>query len=179
MQASAKKYALIGLSAFFALSAGFFTYNRLTDQGPGMSNERDSRALLSTDLLDVDGEQHSLRQWNGQILVVNFWATWCAPCREEIPELIKLQEEFSQKGAQVIGIAIDQTEPVRAYAREMNINYPILLAEAQGIALSQKLGNQKGALPFTVILDENGKLIHRKLGKVSYSELRPLVLNLL
>ena len=178
MQASAKNYALIGLIAFFALSAGFFTYNRLTDQGQG-TTPSDSRALLSTDFLDVDGEQHSLRQWNGQILVVNFWATWCAPCREEIPELIKLQEEFSQKGAQVIGIAIDRTEPVRAYAREMNINYPILLAEAQGIALSQKLGNQKGALPFTIILDENGKLMHRKLGKVSYSELRPLLHNLL
>ncbi len=105
---------------------------------------------------DIDGQTQSLRQWQGKKLLVNFWATWCAPCRKEIPDVASLQTELQAQGLQVIGIAIDDAKSVRQYLQQDPVNYPILLAPDVGTLLSAELGNRMGVLPFSVFVDKDG-----------------------
>ena len=110
--------------------------------------------------------------------MVNFWATWCAPCRKEIPGLISVQRENAANGAQVVGIAVDQADNVQAFAKELGINYPVLIAGMDGVDLVRKVGNPTGALPFTIVLDRSGKVVMTHLGLVSEQELRKLLVPL-
>jgi len=131
--------------------------------------------LMTTRLPDLDGQRRSLENWRGRVLVVNFWATWCAPCREEIPAFIKVQEKLGAKGLQVVGIAVDQTDKVRPYAAEMKINYPILIGDLEAIDLARQAGNRLGGLPFTVVFDRQGMPIHSQLGGINQLKLEALV----
>src|SRR5215470_4712798 len=117
-------------------------------------------SLMAAQLPDTNGQNQKLDQWRGQVLVVNFWATWCTPCRQEIPEFIKVQQKWSSRGVQVVGIAIDEDDKVRPYAAQLKINYPILIAGLDGIELARQAGNRVGGLPFTVILNRKGLLAH-------------------
>lgn len=118
-----------------------------------------------------DGGKQSLSQFHGQLLVVNFWATWCPPCREEIPGLIRIQTQFGPKGVQVVGIAIDSVEKTREYAAEIGINYALLMGGMETLDLVRSLGNKAGALPFTVIVDRRGKIAATHLGLMSEQQL--------
>lgn len=133
--------------------------------------DRPEDALMAARLIDLDGRQQTLDQWRGKVLVVNFWATWCAPCREEIPAFVRLQEKYRTDGLQFVGIAIDQPEKVQAFSREFGINYPLLLGGIDTIEISRQAGNRIGALPFTLVLDRNGRIVSRKLGKARETEL--------
>jgi thiol-disulfide isomerase/thioredoxin len=110
---------------------------------------------------------------------VNFWATWCAPCREEIPELTKIQEKYAANGVQIVGIALDNVLKVREYAKEMRIEYPLLIGFGETLGLARDLGNSAGVLPFTVVLDRTGKLVHAHAGAITEAslsaELAPLL----
>jgi thiol-disulfide isomerase/thioredoxin len=121
--------------------------------------------LPDISLPDIKGRTQSLRQWQGQKLLVNFWATWCAPCRKEMPDLVRWQSELKEKGLQVVGIAVDDADSVRAYLKESPVNYPILLAPEIGVTLSAELGNRMGVLPFSVFVGRDGivKLTHTGL----------------
>lgn len=121
---------------------------------------------------DLDDRPVALTKYRGQALVVNFWARWCPPCRDEIPDFVRARAQFKAQGAEVIGIAIEeQAGPVRDFAREYRIDYPVLLAKDQGLELMQALGNNQAALPFTVVIDRNGELVARKVGRMSKSEI--------
>ena len=135
--------------------------------------------LMATQLPDTNGQKQPLEQWRGRVLVVNFWATWCTPCRQEIPEFIKVQEKWASRGVQVVGIAIDDDDKVRPYAAQLKINYPILIAGLDGIELARQAGNRLGGLPFTVILSRKGVLVHTQLGGVDEQKLEALVQPLL
>jgi thiol-disulfide isomerase/thioredoxin len=130
---------------------------------------------MGASLADLAGHMQPLAQWRGKILVVNFWATWCAPCREEIPALIEVQEELATKGAQIVGIAIDQPDKVRPYAAEMRINYPILVGELDAMELTRAAGNAVGGLPFTVIVDRRGDIAGTVSGRVTAEKLRAML----
>src|SRR5690349_7392212 len=132
-------------------------------------------ALMAAKLPDLNSHRQPLEQWRGKVIVVNFWATWCAPCREEIPALIKFQSEYGAKGVQIVGIAIDQADKVRPYAAQMKMNYPILIGEADGIELTRRAGNPLGGLPFTVIIDRNGNAIFSHLGSVTAEKLQAAI----
>ncbi len=136
-------------------------------------------ALLAAKLPDLDAKPQPLEQWRGKVLIVNFWATWCAPCRDEIPELIKFQREYGAKGVQIVGIAIDQADKVRPYAANMKMNYPVLIGDADGVELAQRAGNALGGLPFTVVLDRSGNAAHSHLGSVTADKLEALIKPLL
>jgi thiol-disulfide isomerase/thioredoxin len=138
-----------------------------------------ANGLMTARLPDLEGRPRSLEQWRGNVLVVNFWATWCAPCREEIPALIKVQDKLGAKGLQIVGIAVDQDDKVRPYAAEMKINYPILVGDLEAIDLARQAGNRLGGLPFTVVFDRKGVAVHSQLGGINEQKLTTLVQPLL
>lgn len=135
--------------------------------------------LLASRFADLSGQPRRLVDWRGKALLVNFWATWCAPCREEIPLLDAAQQQFAARGFQVVGIAIDNAANVRQYATSVKMDYPILLADAAAVGLMRSLGNASGGLPFTVLLDRSGRLADRRLGPYSAAELQAAVAVLL
>jgi thiol-disulfide isomerase/thioredoxin len=136
-------------------------------------------AVMSARLTDLEGKSLSIDQWRGQVLVVNYWATWCAPCREEIPVFVRLQEKHRARGLQFIGIAIDQRDQVESFARDFAMNYPVLLGGMETIELSRQAGNRLGALPFTIIIDRAGAIVSAHLGVVKESKLESMLKSLL
>ena len=124
----------------------------------------ESTALFAASVWDTDGRPFALARLRGKPLLVNFWARWCGPCRQEIPELLALRHTHRGK-LEVIGIGIeDKPEAVKEFARAYDMDYPVLLAKDKGIPLMQALGNTKAGLPFTLVIDRNGQVLSRKMG---------------
>ena len=143
----------------------------------GPAADAASRAQQLT-LSDLEGRPRSLGEWSGKVQVVNFWATWCPPCREEIPLLISAQKRFADGGIQVIGIAIDKPAEVTSYRKAHEINYPLLVDDAVALKMMELFGNHSGSLPFTVVLDRDNRVVSRKLGAFRGEELDQLLLPL-
>ena len=120
--------------------------------------------MLSASYPDTSGQTRRVSDWHGRIVVVNFWATWCAPCREEMPLLQASQQKYRNKFVQIVGIGIDSEPKIRQFTAEYGILYPILIADSGALELMRKLGNEAGALPYTVILDRDGAIAYRRLG---------------
>ncbi len=120
--------------------------------------------LPATRLPDLHGVEHDIDAWQGQLTVINFWASWCAPCIEEMPILAAFHE--AHPDAQVLTIALDRAEPARAFLDDLGVNLPALVAEPGPQDLSVRLGNSRGVLPYTVVVDAEWKLRERHLGKV-------------
>lgn len=131
----------------------------------------DSGPLASASFPDLDGKPRRLAEWHGKILVCNFWATWCEPCREEIPLLIAARQKYGPSGVEIVGIAIDNAAKVRQFSSSFNISYPVLLAEADGLDLMRQLGNKSGGLPYTVIASRDGTPLQTKLGALKQADL--------
>ncbi len=159
-------------------AAGGFAYN-VWRTAPDAHPQHGDSTVAEVTLPDLDGTPQALAQWRGQVVVVNFWATWCAPCREEIPLLVKLQAKYRDRGLQLVGIAIDQPDKVRPYAKEMGMNFPVLIGSVDAIALTKTLGNRAGVLPFTVVLGRDGKVASREVGLVKEAKIEALLVPLL
>ena len=129
-------------------------------------------------MMDIEGNVRNIKDWDGQVVLLNFWATWCPPCLEEIPGFIEIQQQLDNHGFQIIGVAVDNEENVRAFADEMAMNYPILAGEMEAIELSQKYGNSIGGLPFSAIIDKNGKVTHTITGELSKDRLISILIQL-
>ena len=127
--------------------------------------------LLGITLPDPDGKDQALAQWKGKVLVVNFWATWCAPCREEMPMFMRVQQERGAQGVQFVGIAVDSVDKVRPFAQDLKLNYPTLIGGFGAMELSKTYGNAIMALPFTVIVDRQGHVAHTQLGPLKEAQL--------
>jgi len=127
-------------------------------------------ALPAFQLADREGQLRSLQDWPDQALIVNFWATWCAPCRREIPLLQQLQRDHSGEGFQVIGIAVDFRDKVLAYADEMQIDYPLLIGEQEALDAAAAFGVTTIGLPFTVFSDRRGQIVTAHLGELTAAE---------
>jgi len=132
----------------------------------------ETAALFAQSFDDADGHLQPMNQWQGRLLVVNFWATWCAPCIEEMPDLQRVQAEYAERGVTTVGVAIDNASAVKRFRDEQNIALPLLVAGAAGTELVRQLGNASGALPYTVLVDRGGSVVQSKLGRLQASELR-------
>lgn len=132
-------------------------------------------ALLATQMNDLQGNKQSLGQWQGKLLVINFWATWCGPCKEEMPYFDEIFREYSLKGLQIVGIAADPADKVNQFLREVKVSYPLLPDQEGALALSRRIGNRLGVLPHTVIYNDKGEIILNKLGQLSKTDLELIV----
>ena len=130
-------------------------------------------------LPDLDGRRRSITEWDGKVVALNFWATWCPPCLKEVPEFVSLQEKYRAQGLQFIGIALQKPEEVREFVAEHRVNYPILAGELEVIKLAEAYGNSIGALPYTVIIDRNGHISHVKPGILPTEEAESIITGLL
>jgi thiol-disulfide isomerase/thioredoxin len=122
----------------------------------------------------MDGGELSPSAWFGKPLLVNFWATWCPPCVKELPEINQFYKEARGRGWQVLGLALDQLEPVKAFLQKTPLDFPVALAGANGLGLVRALGNESGGLPFSVVFDEGGTVSWRRLGVTTLADLREL-----
>jgi len=161
-----RNLVVAGLVAAAALGAGALV-------APVVLQRSDPKAgaLASARFADLQGRTRALSEWQGKVVVVNFWATWCAPCLEEIPLLMTARRAHAGRGVEVVGIAVDQVAKVGEFAANLKIDYPILLADTGGLDLIRTLGNKSAGLPFTVFLDRDGSVARTKLGILKQPEL--------
>ena len=130
-----------------------------------------SALLFEATLNDLDDKPVALERYRGKPLIVNFWARWCGPCRVEIPELIAIRQAHKGK-LEVLGIGIeDKADAAKEFARAYEMDYPVFVAKDKGIPLMQALGNTKGGLPFTIVIDRNGQVVQKKMGIMKKADL--------
>lgn len=130
------------------------------------------QALWGMEFEKPEGGVVALKSFSGKPLLLNFWATWCPPCVEELPMLNAFYREHAAKGWQVLGLAIDQPSAVRKFLARIPLEFPVGLAGLGGTDLGRSLGNLTGGLPFTVVLGGAGRVLHRKMGQVTPEDLR-------
>lgn len=109
-------------------------------------------------LPDLEGRERHLDEWSGRVVVLNFWATWCAPCLEEIPMFIEAQRQHGDAGLQFVGVALDEPDAVRRFSERLGINYPLLVDAAAGMQVIGRYGNMMSVLPYTVLIDREGRI---------------------
>jgi len=141
----------------------------------GQPSQATSAVIYATSFPDLDGKAQSLGQWQNKLLVLNFWATWCAPCKEEMPLLAKLQSEFGPQGIQIVGIAIDSRQNVANFSKMSPTGYPLLPDEVRAMDFSKRMGNRLGLLPYTVVISPAGDVIFKRMGIVKEGEMRDLL----
>ncbi|MCI0668257.1 MAG: TlpA family protein disulfide reductase [Methylococcaceae bacterium] len=168
------KGGLFGTVALAAICGGFFAY-----QASGFGKAGIYPELQSFSLPDTEGREHNIAEWKGKVLVINFWATWCPPCLEEIPLFMEMQESHGRQGLQFIGIAVEDPDPVREFSGKLKINYPILIAGLPGLGLSSALGNPAGVVPFSVVVNREGRIVHRHPGIFEAARIQDAVIPLL
>lgn len=165
-----KNAALVGLVAIVFAGIGLFIGYRHTESTPA-TPAAISKFFAQT-MKDTNGKPQQLSQWQDKPLIVNFWATWCAPCVQEMPELSALQTEIQAKQIQILGIGIDSPSNIAEFAAKYKITYPLYNGGMDGTALSHDLGNQAGGLPFTVVIGRDGQIRKTFLGRLKMDELR-------
>jgi peroxiredoxin len=154
----------VGASALGILVRPFFS-----------QSQTGAAELRAANFPDQEGNSRRIVEWQGRVLLCNFWATWCEPCREEIPMLLRLRQKHAANGLEIVGISIDQAAKVKHFSASYQVSYPLLIADASALDLMRHLGNQAGALPFTVVLDRQGAIAYRKLGLLKAAELEPVL----
>ena len=166
-----KQLLTLGAVALISMLAGVGLYQywfTSEDISPASNNQVQLSAIP---LSRLDGEESVFADWQKDILVVNFWAPWCAPCRREVPTLIELQQDYGGRGLEVLGIAFDGNEQVRQFADEYQINYPLFIAGNRISMYNAALGNPSGALPYTVVLDRDLNIRYKHNGEVTREQL--------
>lgn len=160
---------LIGAAALLAAGLGYWA-------AIALNTKHIAGGVPRTFVLSgLDGHDHRIEDWGGKLVLVNFWATWCPPCREEIPLLMRAQQEYGAHGFQVVSIAIDDRDAVTTYADSIGISYPVLLGSDTGFELMQAYGNNAGVLPYSVLISPHGRFLSERRGAFSETELIKLI----
>jgi thiol-disulfide isomerase/thioredoxin len=169
-----KHYALYLFFALCATALGawffhFFNANKLAEPS-ALSTQ-----IFALEFSNSAGEKISLKPFQGNTVVLNFWAPWCAPCVEEMPELSALQTHFAKSAVKFIGLGLDSAANIQIFEKKLPVNYPLLIADTRGLELARILGNTAGGLPFTVVLNRQGEIVWRKMGRVQSDELKAVL----
>ena len=164
---------LLGGVALAALAAGGGV--ALYRLRPGPADADAVTLLQQLSLPDANGQAYALAATAGRTLVLNFWATWCPPCIEEMPDLAQLHREIADRNGGVIGIGIDSPDNIREFASKHRFPYPLLVGGMGGTELSRRFGNSSGALPFTVVIAPDRQIVRRILGRVRLDQLRQIL----
>jgi peroxiredoxin len=182
---SALCLALLAGYAGFSLSKSTAETERtgsaaITATAPArQGNEIIGRLRPDFSLIDVEGQMRNISEWDGKVVALNFWATWCPPCIKEIPEFVELQHKFEAQGLQFIGIALQRPEEVTEFMEKTGMNYPVLAGEMEVIQIAESYGNDIGALPYTVILNREGQIQFVKRGPLSGADAEAVISKLL
>ena len=160
---------------------GLYMGNTYKNPAPTFSHntERLAPKLIDFSRPLLNGEEKKLSDWKGKIIVLNFWATWCPPCRKEIPSFVVLQKKWQSKNVQFIGMAMDSADKVAAFAKKYHINYPNMIGSLNDVDLSIAMGNTANVLPFSVVIDQNFTIIATHAGEMTESMLESIILPLL
>ena len=168
--------------ALVILALGTGIYIGMASQG--VRSERAPEPVLSREVLahffalrlnDAGGKPQSFSQWQGKTLVINFWATWCPPCREEMPAFARLQTKYAPNDVKFVGIALDNAGNVTAFSKQYPVTYPLIIADSEGGEITRQLGNSRMALPYTVVIGPGEETRLVRLGRVSEQELDVLL----
>lgn len=177
---------LLTVIAVIGVVAGIAANQLYTDQQASTATDKKTAPITKKSkhrpnytLKDLEGKSRSASEWDGKVVVVNFWATWCPPCRREMPAFIEFQEAYASKGFTFVGIALDEKSAVVDFTDPMGMNYPILIAEQEGIQLSQDYGNRLNILPFTAVLDRKGNIVKSFSREVDFEGIEEVVKPLL
>jgi thiol-disulfide isomerase/thioredoxin len=153
-------------------NAGAADAAQVTQATPVSSKQDAVGQLWSAAVTNPDGKAQSLAIYKGRPIVVNFWASWCGPCVEEMPELSALQREYAKKGIQFVGLGVDSAANIKTFLKKVPVDYPIYIAGFGGADVARAFGNNAGGLPYTVVIDANGTVRATKLGQIKPDELR-------
>ncbi|WP_370308911.1 TlpA family protein disulfide reductase [Sinimarinibacterium flocculans] len=162
---------LILLLALCAGSAGYLAYRLL---GPG-SSPLIGQAAPNLVFVDAQQREHRLEAMRGQWVLINFWASWCAPCMDELPLLVEAQARYAARGLRILGPALDDAAAVAPIVQRFRLNYPVMADFAAADQAMQALGNSRGALPYTVLVDPEGHIVEVVLGGLSRTALETLI----
>lgn len=143
--------------------------------GAAADNPPSSAPIFAAAFDNLDGKSLALADFKGRPLVLNFWATWCPPCRKEMPELIEFHKRHAARGMTLIGIAVEDRARVAEFVAATPVPFPILVGRDKGIALLQALGNQSAGLPYTVVLDRQGNIVFTKRGALTRERLEQVI----
>lgn len=169
MSAGVRTALTILLAAVIGAGGGIFAVLWLQDSSSGPV-ERPGFTLET-----LDGGPRSIDEWDGQVIVLNFWATWCSPCREEIPLFSRLHNAYVDQGVQFLGVAIDDPEAIRGFLDAVTMDYPSFYGMEGAIDVAAAYGNPRGTLPYTVVIDRDGRIVERFSGRLHEPDLRPLL----
>ena len=162
-----RSFAAIAAAAVAAGTAAWWIFER-----PQPAPETIAPAALwAATFADASGQPQSLGQFRGRVLVANFWATWCAPCRDEMPLLAEAQSRWGSRGVQVIGLSADEPQAVARFGRQLGVSYPLLVGKSEVDEFARRVGDTLGVLPFTAVIDREGRVINTKVGAYSRREL--------
>jgi thiol-disulfide isomerase/thioredoxin len=167
-----RKAIALGLLLLASGVAGFLLYQGLAGGGQ-------ARPAPAFTLPDLDGVARSSAEWDGDIRVVNFWATWCPPCIREIPLLVEIQDEYRDRGVTIIGIAVDEAEAVAEFAAGFAFNYPVVVGQEEAMNLAQAYTENFIGLPFTAFTDRAGRIRHVHTGEIHRAEIEEILSRLL
>jgi thiol-disulfide isomerase/thioredoxin len=167
---------IIGLLLLASLGFGFRYFFLGTHSA---HNAQSTAPLFAASFPNENGQTQALKQYAGKTVVLNFWATWCEPCREEMPELSQLHDAYKDKNLVVLGVAIDDVAAISEFSKETKVSYPLFAADVQGMNIAASLGNDKSVLPYTVIIKTDGSVTKTYFGRVTKPLLEETLLNLL
>ena len=168
-----RRWIIVSLIGLLALIAGVLSSQWVSRTG--LASDPAIKAFFANPWQTPDGQSIKPEEWQKKVLVVNFWASWCPPCVEEMPTLDQLQKDFLQQNVLFVGIGIDSPSNIREFLIKTPVSYPILIGGLEGSNIAKQMGNPSGALPYTVIINTKGKAVYSKLGKISEDELRKAI----
>jgi peroxiredoxin len=173
MMMSRSNWTIVGLAILVAAAGGWMQHASQRERAPaGVHVAQVGDIAPDLSLVDPDGKPHRLSDYRGHRVLLNFWATWCVPCLQEMPDLVKVQAKIGEKGAIVVGIAMDDPERVRAFLAEHPLNFPVLMGQLDRPSTTLQLGNVAELLPYSVLLDENGRILATRRGALGLTQLQ-------